>query len=132
MVELVAWESEPSVPLITIVYVPAAVAVQDIVAVPEPVKLEGVSAPQANPAGDEPVSETVPAKWFNDVTPTVEVAETPTSIETGDEMETVKSPNARTTVAAWTSGALVLVNGDVSLPATAALHTTVAGPQPPV
>ena len=109
MIELVEWESEPSVPLITIVYVPAAVAVQDIVAVPEPFKLEGVSAPQANPAGDEPVSETVPAKWFNDVTPIVEVAETPTSIETGDEMETVKSPNARTTVAAWTSGALVPV-----------------------
>ena len=101
------WESEPAVPLNTIVYVPAAVAVQDIVAVPEPVKLEGVSAPQANPSGDEPVSETVPAKWFNDVTLTVEMTETPTSTETGDETETVKSPNSKTAVAAWTSGVLV-------------------------
>ena len=109
MVELVEWESEPSVPLITMVYVPAAVAVQDIVAVPEPFKLEGVSAPQANPAGDEPVSETVPAKWFNDVTPTVEVAETPTSIETGDEMETVKSPNLNIAAPLWTSIELVPV-----------------------
>src|SRR5947209_13833919 len=80
MVELVVWESEPPVPLIRMVYVPAAVAVQDIVAVPEPVKLEGVREPQANPAGDEPVSETVPAKWFNDVTPTVAYALVPDQV----------------------------------------------------
>ena len=53
IVEEVLWESEPAVPLNVSVYVPAAVALQDTVAVPDPVRLVGVITPQVNPAGRE-------------------------------------------------------------------------------
>src|SRR2546425_11273926 len=109
IVEEVPWESRLAVPLKVSVYVPAAVALQDTVAVPEPVKLVGVITPQVNPAGREEVSETVPAQWFSAVTVTVEMAETPTSIEAGDEMERVKSWNWNVADAAWMRGPLVPV-----------------------
>lgn len=40
-------------------------ALQETVAVPEPVRLAGVIAPQVSPDGTVSVRLTVPAKWFN-------------------------------------------------------------------
>jgi len=53
IVEEALWVSKPAVPLKVSVYVPAAVALQDTVAVPEPVSLLGVITPQLTPSGRE-------------------------------------------------------------------------------
>ena len=55
--------------------VPAVVDEQDTVAVPDPVTLVGLIAPQVNPAGGVSVRLTTPAKPFNAVTVIVEEAD---------------------------------------------------------
>jgi hypothetical protein len=57
------------------VKVPAVVEEQATVAVPEPVTLVGVIAPQVNPAAGESVRLTTPAKPLSAVIVIVEVAD---------------------------------------------------------
>ena len=63
------------VPVIESVKVPADVELQATVAVPDPVTLAGVIAPQVNPAGGESVRFTVPEKPPRAVIVMVEVAD---------------------------------------------------------
>ena len=64
---------------------------QATVAVPEPVTLLGVIAPQLKLAGTVSVRATTPANPFTAVTVIVDVAETPALTGAGDEAEIVKS-----------------------------------------
>jgi hypothetical protein len=57
------------------VNVPAVVEEQETVAVPEPVTLVGVIAPQVSPAAGVSVRLTTPAKPFRAVTVIVDVAD---------------------------------------------------------
>ena len=61
--------------------------------------LVGVKAPHVKPPGTISVKVTVPLKWFNEVTVTVEVARTPTSTGAGDVAVMLKSRNMNVTVA---------------------------------
>ena len=61
------------------------------VAVPEPVTLVGVNAPQVSPAGTVSVRLTTPANPFTEVTVMVEVAEDPAGTELGEVTAIVKS-----------------------------------------
>ncbi len=63
------------VPVIDSTKLPALVELHETVAVPEPVTLVGVMAPQVNPAGGVSVRETVPANPPREVTVMVEVAD---------------------------------------------------------
>ncbi len=63
------------VPVTVNVNDPAVVELQDTVAVPEPVTLVGVIAPQVSPAAGVSVRLTTPAKPFNAVIVIVEVAD---------------------------------------------------------
>ncbi len=67
------------------------VELQDTVAVPEPVTLNGLIAPQVRFAGTVSVRLTTPANPFNAVTVIVEVAETPAFTAAGDDAAIVKS-----------------------------------------
>jgi hypothetical protein len=60
------------------------VELQETVAVPEPVTLAGVIAPQVKPAGTVSVRETIPAKPLRAVTVIVEVAEVPAWTAAGE------------------------------------------------
>ena len=75
----------------------AAAELQDSVAVPEPVILAGVMAPQVRPAGTVSVSVTIPANPFSAVTVTVEIAVAPTVAE-GDVAAMVKSTKVNVAV----------------------------------
>ena len=74
------------------------VEVQARVAVPAPVILAGVIAPQVNPAGIVSVKVTVPAKPFRPVIVIVDVAEDPVVAE-GDVALIVKSTKLNVAVA---------------------------------
>ncbi len=63
------------VPVTVRVKAPAVVELQATVAVPEPVTLVGVIAPQVRPAAGVSVRLTTPANPFNAVTVMVEVAD---------------------------------------------------------
>lgn len=63
-VAVAEWESEPLVPVTVRTWFPFAVALHETVAVPEPVTLVGVMAPQVNPAAGLAVRDTTPAKPF--------------------------------------------------------------------
>jgi len=63
------------VPVIVTAKLPAVVELQDTVAVPEPVTLLGVMAPQVSPAGTVSVRDTTPEKPFTAVTVIVEAAD---------------------------------------------------------
>ena len=54
---------------------PATLAVQDTVAVPDPEMLLGVIAPHVSPAGIVSVRLTIPLKWFSALMVMVEVAD---------------------------------------------------------
>lgn len=69
------------------------------VAVPEPVTLDGVIAPQVRPDGTVSLSETVPLNPFTAVTVIVEVADWPTSTAAGEVTLIVKSTTLTVTVA---------------------------------
>jgi len=63
------------VPVTVRVKVPATVALQETVAVPDPVTLVGVIAPQVRPAAGVSVRLTTPAKPFCAVIVIVDVAD---------------------------------------------------------
>ena len=67
----------PLVPVMVKVYADAVEELHDTVAVPEPVKLLGVIAPQLSPAGTLSVRATVPVNPFVDVRVIVEVVACP-------------------------------------------------------
>ena len=88
---------------------PAPVALQDTVAVPDPVTLPGVIAPQVRPFGTMSMRLTVPEKWFRAVTVRVDVAETPALTGVGIDAVMLKSWNRNVVIAEWTSELLVPV-----------------------
>ncbi len=61
------------------------VALQETVAVPEPVILLGVMVPQARPDGTVSVRLTTPAKWLIELIEMVDVTEEPTLIGAGED-----------------------------------------------
>ena len=63
------------VPVIVSTKLPAVVELQATVAVPEPVTVPGVMAPQVRPAGGVSVRVTTPVKPFTAVIVMVEVAD---------------------------------------------------------
>jgi hypothetical protein len=63
------------VPLTVSDRIPAVVDEQEMVAVPEPVTVAGVMAPQVRPAGGVSVRVTTPVKPFTAVIVMVEVAD---------------------------------------------------------
>ena len=69
----------------------AAVAEQDTVAVPEPVTLAGVIAPQVRPEGTVSVRVTTPVNPFNAPIVIVEVADDPALTTAGDVAAMLKS-----------------------------------------
>jgi hypothetical protein len=75
-------------------YVPAVVELQAIVAVPEPMMLEGVMLPQVRPDKAVSVRLTVPAKPFRAVIVTVVVTEVPMVTAGGDADDIAKSATA--------------------------------------
>ena len=86
-------------PVTVRVKVPAAVALHDTVAVPEPVTVPGVIAPHVNPAGTVSVSVTTPAKPLTAVMVMVETAEDPALTAAGEEAAMVKSLKMKVAVA---------------------------------
>jgi hypothetical protein len=77
----------------------AAIAeLQETVAVPEPVTLVGVIAPQVRLAGTVSVRLTVPANPLSAVIVMVEVAEVPTVTAAGEDAAIVKSRNVNVAV----------------------------------
>ena len=71
--------------------VPAVVELHETVAVPEPVTLVGVIAPQVRPAGGVSVRLTTPANPFNADTVIVDEADWPAFTAPGEEAVMVKS-----------------------------------------
>ena len=78
--------------------VPATVALQETVAVPEPVIVVGLIAPQVNPDGGVSVSVTMPVNPLTAVTVIVDVSELPVE-PMGDVALIVKSWTTNVTVA---------------------------------
>ncbi len=69
------------------------------VALPEPVTLVGVNAPQESPAGTVSARATTPVNPFTAVTVMVDVAEEPAGTEAGEVAAIVKSLTVNVTVA---------------------------------
>ena len=72
---------------------------QETVAVPEPVTVPGVIAPQVSPAGTESVSVTTPANPLSAVIVMVDVADVPALTCAGLDAAMVKSTNVKVAVA---------------------------------
>ena len=70
---------------------PEVAELHETVAVPDPVMLVGVIAPQVRPVDGVSVRLTTPLKPFRAVTVIVEVADWPASTAAGDEAAIVKS-----------------------------------------
>ena len=70
---------------------PAVFELQDMVAVPEPVRLLGEIAPQLSPDGTASVRVTVPVKPFWPVMVIVELVDWPVLTALGEVAEIVKS-----------------------------------------
>jgi len=98
-VAVAVWTSEPLVPLTVRVNVPAVVELHDTVAVPEPVTVPGVIAPQVNPAGTVSVSVTTPAKPLTAVIVIVDTADCPALTAAGELAAMVKSTKLNVAVA---------------------------------
>jgi hypothetical protein len=98
-VALAEWLSVVLVPVTARTKVPAPVALQETVAVPDPVMLLGVMAPQVNPAGGVSVMDTTPAKPLCAVIVIVETTEAPAWTAAGEEAAIVKSWTVNETVA---------------------------------
>ena len=77
------------------------------VAVPEPVTLPGVIAPQVRPLGTVSVRVIASAKPFSAVIVMVDVAETPAFKIAGDDAAIVKSTNLNVAVTEWEIAPLV-------------------------
>jgi hypothetical protein len=86
------------VPVTVRVNVPAVVELHKTVAVPEPVTLVGVIAPQVRPAGGVSVRLTTPAKPFRAVIVIVEVADWPALTAAGEDAAMVKSTKLKVAV----------------------------------
>jgi len=82
------------VPVIDSVKVPGAAELQETVALPAPVTLEGVMAPHVRPEGTVSVSVTVPLNPFEAVTVIVEDADAPALTAAGEVAAIVKSGGA--------------------------------------
>ena len=108
-VAIVECDSVPLVPVIVSVYVAAIVELHDTVAVPEPVTLRGLMAPQVKFAGTVSVRLTVPVNPLTAATVIVEVAETPALTAAGDVAEIVKSVTVKVAVVEWDRVPLVPV-----------------------
>jgi hypothetical protein len=78
---------------------PSTVALQETVAVPDPVTLLGVIVPQVKPDGTVSVRATDPAKWFAADTLTVEIDELPAFAGDGEVAAIAKSRNWKVAVA---------------------------------
>jgi hypothetical protein len=74
------------------------VELQETVAVPEPVTLVGVIAPQVRLAGTVSVRLTIPVKPLTAVTVIVDVAEVPTVTAAGEVAAMVKSRTVKVAV----------------------------------
>ena len=89
---------------------PATVALQEMVALPEPpFTVLGVITLQVKPVGTESVKPTVPLKPFDGPTVMVEEADDPTFTSAGGVAASVKSWNLNVAVAICTSGVLLAV-----------------------
>ena len=77
----------------------ATVALQETVAVPEPVTVPGVIAPQVKPAGTVSVSVTTPANPFTAVIVIVDTADCPALTAAGEVAAMVKSTKVNVAVA---------------------------------
>jgi len=84
-------------------------AVQDTVAVPEPVRVVGVMGPHVSPDGIASDRLTMPLKWFNAAMVIVEAAGWVASTGTGLVADVVKSWNRNSAVVEWLSEPLVPV-----------------------
>ena len=89
------------------------VALQDTVAVPDPVILPGVMVPQVRPDGTVSVRLTTPAKWLIAFIVMVDIAEEPALTGAGDDAAIPKSWTWKIGVAVWTSEPLVPVTVSV-------------------
>ena len=78
-------------------------------AVPEPVTVPGVIAPQVRPAGTVSVSVTMPANPLTAVIVMVDEADWPALTAAGDDAAMVKSTKLKVADAVWTSEPLVPV-----------------------
>jgi hypothetical protein len=87
------------VPVTVRVNVPAVVELHKTVAVPEPVTLVGVIAPQVRPAAGVSVRLTTPAKPFSADTVMVDAAEDPALTAAGDDAAIVKSTKLKVAIA---------------------------------
>ena len=85
------------------------VALQETVAVPEPITLLGAMVVHMSPDGTVSLRLTDPAKRFTGATVIVELAEPPAFIGAGEMEAIVKSMNWKLTVALWMSGVLAPV-----------------------
>jgi len=84
--------------------------VHERVAVPEPVMLLGVIAPQVRLAGTMSVNATVPEKPFTPVNVIVHVMVDPTGVDDGEQFsDIVKSVTVNVAVVEWDSAPLVPV-----------------------
>jgi hypothetical protein len=111
----------------------ATVAEQDTVAVPEPVTLVGVMAPQVRPEGTVSVSVTTPVNPFNAVIVIVEVAAEPVLTAASDVAAIVKSgaaPKVNVAVAEWDREPLVPVILTLNAFWVVDVHESVAVPEP--
>lgn len=97
-----------SVPEIGKLKVPVTGEEHVTVAVPAPVTVPGVIAPQVRPDGTASDSVTVAVKPFNAATVMVEVSDVPAAPD-GDVTATVKSRKAKVTVAVCIIAGVVLV-----------------------
>jgi hypothetical protein len=104
--------------------------VQVRLAVPDPVRLAGVSTPHVMPIALVSVSETVPLNWLSPVTVMIVVAGWVVSTGDGVVAVIVKSWNVNVAVAEWDRFPLVPVTVRVYVPAVVELHETVAVPEP--
>src|SRR6266516_1108082 len=91
------------------VYLPARIALQETVAVPEPARLLGVIPPQVRPESAVSVRATTPEKWLRAVAEIVEVAETSALAAKGVVAVIPKSWNWNRPVALCTKELLVAV-----------------------
>src|SRR2546426_10910757 len=106
------------------------VALQDTAAVPDPVMLVGIIAPQVSPDGIVSVRATLPVKPFSAIIVIVEVGVCPTFTGGGEEAVTVKSTKLNVAVVVCTRELLVPITVRAYVPATVAEHDTVAVPEP--
>jgi len=89
------------------------VALHDTVAVPEPVTLPGVIAPQVRPEGTVSLRPTRPAKPFTADIVIVDETESPALPAAGDVAVIVKSWTLKSASAEWMSDPLVPVTVNV-------------------